>query len=59
MRLTDVANTQTMLRIIQTIPSPNAEPIKRRLAQVGTERIDEMNDPELAMHRAVKYYTQK
>lgn len=59
MRLTDVADTETMLRIIQSIPSPNAEPIKRWLAEVWSDRIDEMNDPELAMHRAMKYYTQK
>lgn len=59
MRLTDVANTETMLRIIQSIPSPNAEPIKRWLAEVWAERINEMNDPELAMERAMKYYSQK
>jgi len=56
---TDVADTETMLRIIQSIPSPNAEPIKRWLAEVWSDRINEMNDPELAMHRAMKYYTAK
>ena len=59
LRKTDVANTETMLRLIQSIPSPNAEPIKRRLAEVWSDRIDEMNDPEQAMHRAMRYYTQK
>lgn len=42
MRLTDVADTKTLLRIIQTIPSPKAEPFKRWLAQVGSERLDEI-----------------
>ena len=49
MRLTDVADTKTLLRIIQTIPSPKAEPFKRWLAQVGTERLEEIVNPELAI----------
>jgi len=47
MRLTDVADTETMFRIIQSIPSPNAEPFKLWLARVGYERIEETEDPEL------------
>src|SRR3989338_246388 len=46
--LTDCANTETVFRIIQTIPSPKAEPFKRWLAKVGYERIQEIEDPELA-----------
>ena len=49
---TDCANTQTLLRIIQSIPSPKAEPFKQWLAQIGNERIEEYNDPELGIHRA-------
>ena len=56
---TDVATTETMLRIIQTIPSPNADPIKRWLARVGFERIEEINDPELAMKRRRADYALK
>lgn len=52
MRLTDVANTKTLLRIIQSIPSPKAEPFKQRLAQLWNERVEEYNDPELGMQRA-------
>ncbi len=48
MRATDCADTQTMLRIIQSIPSPKAEPFKQWLAQVGTERLEELEDPEAA-----------
>lgn len=59
MRLTDCANTQGMLRIIQSIPSKKAEPFKLWLAQVGKERIDEINDPELAMDRMKAIYEQK
>lgn len=51
-RLTDVADTNTLLRIIQSIPSPKAEPFKRWLAQVGSERLDEIVNPELAINRA-------
>ena len=59
MRLTDVADTETMLRLIQSIPSPNAEPFKLWLAKVGYERIEETEDPELAFNRAMKTYLQK
>ena len=59
MRDTDCANTETMLRIIQSIPSPKAEPLKRWLARVGKERIDEIEDPELAMARMKQLYEQK
>ena len=53
-RLTDVADTEQLLRIIQSIPSPKAEPFKLWLAQVGRERIEETIDPELAIDRAFK-----
>lgn len=59
MRLTDVADTKAMFRIIQSIPSPNAEPFKLWLAEVGYERIEETADPELAINRALKTYLQK
>jgi len=56
MRLTDVADTEQLLRLIQSIPSPKAEPFKMWLAQVGSERLDEMQDPELAIDRAMAQY---
>lgn len=56
---TDCANVETMFRIIQSVPSPKAEPIKQWLAKVGYERIQEINDPELAEQRAVEYYKKK
>ena len=56
MRLTDVASTKQLLRIIQSIPSPRAEPFKLWLAEVGKERLDEITDPELAIDRAIKTY---
>ena len=59
MRLTDVADTKTLLRIIQTIPSPKAEPCKRWLAQVGSERLEEIVNPELAINRAKETYIRK
>ncbi len=59
LRETDCANTEIMLRIIQSIPSPKAEPFKRWLAQVGYERIQEIENPELAQDRAKKYYELK
>lgn len=59
MRLTDVADTETILRLIQSIPSPKAEPLKIWLAKVGYERIEETQDPELAFNRAMKTYLQK
>lgn len=59
MRLTDAADVEGILRIIQSIPSPKAEPFKMWLAQLGRERIDEIIDPEQAIERAVSYYKQK
>ena len=59
MRLTDVANTKEILRIIQSIPSPNAEPFKQWLAQLGQERLDEIADPQKAFERAVETYRKK
>lgn len=59
MRLTDVADTKTLLRIIQTIPSPKAEPFKKWLAQVGSERLEEIVNPELAINRAKETYIRK
>ena len=58
-RLTDCANTETMFRIIQSIPSPKVEPLKRWLARVGKERIDEIENPELAMARMQELYEKK
>lgn len=57
--LTDTANTETIFRIIQSIPSPKAEPFKRWLAQVGYERIKEIEDPELATKRTREIYKAK
>ncbi|MBT3208059.1 MAG: hypothetical protein HN704_07910 [Bacteroidetes bacterium] len=59
MRMTDVADTEQLLRLIQSIPSPKAEPFKQWLAKVGTERIDEIDDPELAFDRAMETYLKK
>jgi len=59
LRLTDCANTETMFRIIQSIPSPKAEPFKRWLARVGHERIKEIEDPELATKRTRALYKAK
>ena len=59
MRLTDVADTEQLLRIIQSIPSPKAEPFKLWLAQVGRERIEETIDPELTIERALETYIKK
>jgi len=59
MRLTDVADTKGILRIIQSIPSPKAEPFKQWLAVVGAERIDETIDPELIIDRALATYLRK
>ena len=58
-RLTDVADTEQLLRIIQAIPSPKAEPFKLWLAQVGRERIEETIDPELTIERALETYLKK
>ena len=59
MRLTDVANTEQLFRLIQSIPSPKAEPFKLWLAEVGRERVEETIDPERAMERAVDTYAKK
>ena len=59
MRLTDVADIQGIFRIIQSIPSPKAEPFKMWLAQVGKERVDETIDPELTIDRALETYLKK
>ena len=58
-RLTDVADTEQLLRIIQSIPSPKAEPFKLWLAQVGRERMEETIDPELTIDRALETYLKK
>lgn len=59
MRVTDCANTESLFRIIQSIPSPKAEPFKRWLAKVGYERVQEIEDPELATDRAREIYKTK
>ncbi|MBQ7905018.1 MAG: phage antirepressor protein [Spirochaetaceae bacterium] len=59
MRLTDVANTEQLLRIIQSIPSKKAEPFKLWLAEVGKDRIEETIDPELTIDRALETYVKK
>ena len=59
MRLTDTIDTETLLRLIQSIPSPKAEPFKLWLAKVGYERVEETEDPELSFNRAIKTYLQK
>ncbi|MFH1526333.1 MAG: BRO family protein, partial [Bacteroidota bacterium] len=59
MRTTDCANTEGIFRIIQSIPSPKAEPFKRWLAKVGYERVQEIEDPELAQQRMKMLYEQK
>ena len=59
MRLTDVATTKQLLRLIQSVPSPKAEPFKQWLAQVGKERLEEVADPEIAMLRAIDTYRRK
>ena len=58
-RLTDVADTEQLLRLIQSIPSPKAEPFKLWLAQVGRERIEETIDPEITIERALETYLKK
>ena len=59
MRETDAANTKQLLRIVQSVPSPKAEPFKQWLAQMGNERLEEIADPEIAMQRAINTYRQK
>ena len=56
MRLTDVADTEQLFRIIQSIPSPKAEPFKQWMAQVASQRIDQMQDPELSIDQAIVDY---
>ena len=56
MRMTDVADTEQLFRLIQSIPSPKAEPFKLWLAQIASERLDEMQDPELSIDRALDQY---
>ena len=56
MRITDVANTQQLFRLIQSIPSPKAEPFKIWIAQVAKERLDQMQDPELSIEQAMLDY---
>ena len=56
MRMTDVADTEQLFRLIQSIPSPRAEPFKVWLAKVAAERLDEMQDPELSIDRALEQY---
>ncbi len=58
-RETDCANTQSMFRIIQSIPSPKAEPFKQWLAKVGFERVQEIENPELAQERMKQLYEKK
>lgn len=55
---TDVADTEQLFRLIQSIPSPKAEPFKLWLAQIASERLDEMQDPELTIDRALEQYLQ-
>jgi len=59
MRLTDVADTEQLLRLVQSIPSPKAEPFKLWLAEVGYERLEEAEDPEKSIDRAVEMYLRK
>ena len=59
LRYTDMLSTKGVLRLIQSIPSPKAEPFKLWLAQVGSDRLDEIADPERAIHRGVDYYREK
>lgn len=58
MRITDVADTEQLFRLIQSIPSPKAEPFKLWLAQLASERLDEMQDPEITIDRALEQYLQ-
>ncbi|MCX5749255.1 MAG: Bro-N domain-containing protein [Candidatus Saganbacteria bacterium] len=58
MRITDMADTETMLRLIQSVPSPKAEPIKLWLAKVGYERLQDMSDPARSLDRAREYWQQ-
>ena len=57
--LTDVLDTEGIFRLIESVPSPKAEPFKLWLAKVGSERLDEIQDPEIAINRALQYYLAK
>jgi len=59
LRLTDVADTEQLFRLMQSIPSPKAEPFKRWLAKVGNERINEIEDPEIGIDRLMETYLRK
>jgi hypothetical protein len=59
LRMTDVVDTEQLLRLVQSIPSPKAEPFKRWLARVGYERIEETEDPELALERGMETWLKK
>jgi len=59
MRITDVADTEQLFRLIQSVPSPKAEPFKMWLAKVGRERIDEIEDPEIGFDRLMEIYLKK
>ena len=59
MRLTDVADAEQLFRLIQSIPSPKAEPFKQWLAQLGRERLEEIDDPEQGIDRIMEYYHRK
>ncbi len=59
MRMTDVADTEQLFRLVQSIPSPKAEPFKQWLALLGRERLEEMDDPELGIDRMLEYYHRK
>jgi hypothetical protein len=56
MRMTDVADVEQLFRLIQSIPSPKAEPFKRWLAELGRERLEEIDDPEQGIERIMEYY---
>ena len=59
MRLTDVADIEQLFRLIQSIPSPKAEPFKMWLAEIGRERLEEIDDPEQGIDRMMEYYHRK
>lgn len=59
MRETDTLDTEGIFRLIESVPSPKAEPFKMWLASLGKERIDEVFDPEIAINRAIEYYRKK
>ncbi len=59
MRMTDVADTEQLFRLVQSIPSPKAEPFKLWLASLGRERLEEMDDPEIGIDRMLEYYHRK